>query len=60
MIEQLCNTEASAVRIHYAKAQTFTKSTGAPVPNNTNISLGAILGGRGDELIDLAGANLLG
>jgi hypothetical protein len=40
------------------KRKPFTNSTGAPVPNNTNISLRAILSGRGDELIDLAGPNL--
>jgi len=40
------------------KRKPFTNSTGAPVPNNPNISLRAILSGRGDELIDLAGPNL--
>jgi hypothetical protein len=36
----------------------FTNSTAAPVPNNPNISLRAILSGRGDELIDPAETNL--
>jgi hypothetical protein len=41
------------------KPKPFTNSTGSPVPNNTNILLRAILSGRDDELIDLAGTNLL-
>jgi hypothetical protein len=41
------------------KSKPFTNPTAAPVPNNTSISLRAILSGRGDELIDLAEPNLL-